>query len=127
MVASIYHATERPCRRWAFVHGHFFARLAALPVTFALTPPPLPIRAPVAAIAVSDAGAVALADGDVRVMDATGFPVGRLPAANTQTRPSPRRRGRAAGGFATAAGVLDDDDFNDPYDTNTANEEPENI
>ena len=60
-------------------------------------------------------------------MDATGFPVGSLPDLQAP-RSGPRRGpGRVVPGFAAAAAVLDDEDFNDPHDPDTEIEDPENI
>src|SRR3569623_745141 len=110
MVASIYHATERPCRRWAFVHGHFFARLAALPVTFALTPPPLPIRAPVAALAVGGAGAWGgRGDGRWRVPFAGGAERVALPVAGPVRQVASSADGRVVVAALDGAMLRSDD------------------
>ena len=101
------------------------ARLCALAVG-ALAPAPLPIRQAVSAVAANERGAIALTGDEVRIMDATGCAVARLPRAAVPL-PLPRRAARRASGFAAAAGVLDDGDFNDPHDPDSEVEDPENI
>jgi len=107
------------------VPGQFLLRLGALALG-ALTPATLPIRVPVSAVAANEASAVALTDDDVRLMDGTGFPLGRFARTGEPAQGGPRRRARRGTGFA-AAGVLADDDFNDPHDPDSEIEDPENI
>lgn len=109
------------------MHGQFFARLAALVIGALGAAAPLPIRTPVSAVAASEDGAVALMADEVRVMDATGFPVGRLARLGARTMATSRRPARRGAGFAAAAGVLDDGDFNDAHDPDSEVEDPENV
>lgn len=86
----------------------------------------VPVREPVLALAASEAGVVALTRTEVRLLDAAGFPVRRL-GLNDPLAGKRRRRKAHRDGFAAAAGVLDDGEFNDPSDPDSDIEDPENI
>jgi hypothetical protein len=84
------------------------------------------VRQPVTAIAANDRGALALTADEVRLLDGEGFPLRGFALG----QPPPRARARRGGerdGFAAAAGVLSDGDFNDAYDPDSDVEDPENI
>lgn len=88
----------------------------------------LPVVQAVSAVAASDDGAVALTREDVRVLDGAGRLLARFPVRGAPPVASGRRsRRREATGFAAAAGVLGDDDFDDPHDADDAVEDPVNI
>ena len=94
----------------------------------ALAPAPLPIRQAVSAVAANQGGVIAVTGEDVRILDETGFPTARfLRTGAPLLPPSHRRQVHRAGGFAAAAGVLDDGDFNDPHDPDSEVEDAENI
>ena len=108
------------------MHGQFLAQLGTLAVA-AATPASFPIRAPVSAVAANEAGAVALTADELRLMDATGFPLGRRGRPGRRAPARSRRPAGTSSGFASAAGVLGDDDFNDPHDVDSEIEDPENL
>jgi len=109
------------------VPGQYLLHLAAFAFGAVIySPSPLPIRVPVWAVAANDAAALALTDDDVRLIDASGFPVRRFARESKPSRASLRRQARAGTGFP-AAGVMDDGDFNDPHDPDSEIEDADNI
>ncbi len=85
-----------------------------------------PLREPVEAVVANDHGVVALTRTQAVLLDGDGVPLRRLGLGEPSSR---RRPGRATrrDDFAATAGVLDDDDFNDPHDSDSEVEDPENI
>jgi len=81
---------------------------------------------PVSAVAANGVAALALTDDEVRLIDATGFPLRRFPRESRPSAVAPRRHARSRSGFP-AAGVLDDGDFNDPHDPDSEIEDADNI
>lgn len=101
-------------------------RLVALALG-AFAPATFPVRTPVSAVAANETSALALTGNEVRIMDRAGFPLGRFPCSSAPS-PLPRRRpAQREGGFRAAAGIVDDDDFNDPHDPDSDIEDPENL